>query len=94
MQIMCYLLLRIILFVTLIKYKSVYSPQVILVDGNGVLHHRKFGMACHLGVILDVPCVGVAKNLLRVSGIDLDDNYARKVSRGRSSYLQYFYHRV
>eukprot|EP00730_Choanoeca_flexa_P019023 TRINITY_DN9278_c0_g1_i2.p4 TRINITY_DN9278_c0_g1~~TRINITY_DN9278_c0_g1_i2.p4 ORF type:complete len:176 (+),score=29.03 TRINITY_DN9278_c0_g1_i2:4861-5388(+) len=35
-------------------------PQVILVDGNGVLHHRSFGLACHLGVLTDIPTVCVA----------------------------------
>lgn len=39
-------------------------PQVILVDGNGRLHPRKCGIACHLGVLADTPMVGVAKNLL------------------------------
>ncbi|XP_042198244.1 endonuclease V isoform X2 [Callorhinchus milii] len=45
-------------------------PQVILVDGNGSLHQREFGVACHLGVLTDLPCVGVAKNLLWVDGLE------------------------
>nr|KAF6415590.1 endonuclease V [Molossus molossus] len=45
-------------------------PQVLLVDGNGVLHHRGFGVACHLGVLTDLPCVGVAKKLLQVDGLE------------------------
>ncbi|XP_055509821.1 endonuclease V-like isoform X2 [Leucoraja erinacea] len=45
-------------------------PQVILVDGNGMLHHREFGVACHLGVLTDLPCIGVAKNLLHVDGLE------------------------
>ncbi|XP_045428254.1 endonuclease V isoform X5 [Pipistrellus kuhlii] len=48
------------------------APQVLLVDGNGVLHPRGFGVACHLGVLTDLPCVGVAKKLLQVDGLEKD----------------------
>ncbi|KAJ1771767.1 hypothetical protein IW140_000865 [Coemansia sp. RSA 1813] len=44
-------------------------PQVVLVDGNGTLHPRRFGSACHLGVDLDVPTVGVAKNYLHIDDL-------------------------
>lgn len=39
-------------------------PDVLLVDGNGVLHPRRAGVATHLGVLLDLPSVGVAKGHL------------------------------
>jgi deoxyribonuclease V len=39
-------------------------PDVVLVDGNGILHPRRAGIATHLGVLLDLPTVGVAKGHL------------------------------
>lgn len=38
--------------------------DVLLVDGNGQLHPRFCGLACYVGVKLDVPTIGVAKKLL------------------------------
>ncbi|XP_052543559.1 endonuclease V isoform X2 [Tympanuchus pallidicinctus] len=54
-------------------------PQVLLVDGNGLLHQRGFGVACHLGVLTDLPCVGVAKNLLHVDGLVKDELHKEQV---------------
>ena len=38
--------------------------DVVLVDGTGLLHHRHAGIASHLGVLMNVPTVGVTKKLL------------------------------
>ncbi|WP_063725811.1 endonuclease V [Cryptosporangium arvum] len=36
-------------------------PDVLVCDGYGLAHPRRFGLACHLGVRTDLPSVGVAK---------------------------------
>ncbi|WJX16353.1 hypothetical protein P8452_06391 [Trifolium repens] len=62
-----------------------FYPQLLMVDGNGILHPRGkcshnypekvevilgFGLACHIGVTADLPTVGVGKNLHCVDGLN------------------------
>ena len=40
------------------------DPDVFILDAHGYAHPRRFGLACHLGVLLDKPAIGVAKTRL------------------------------
>lgn len=45
-------------------------PEVIILDGNGILHTNQCGLACHLGVLLGIPTLGVGKTLFYIDGLE------------------------
>tara|TARA_Y100000034_G_scaffold96601_1_gene117689 strand:- start:6 stop:683 length:678 start_codon:yes stop_codon:yes gene_type:complete len=40
------------------------KPDILMCDCNGILHPRKIGMASHVGLILEIPTIGIAKRKL------------------------------
>jgi deoxyribonuclease V len=63
-------------------------PDVILTDGQGLAHPRRFGIACHLGIITEIPAIGCAKSLL------IGDFQSPGVSRGATADLTHKQERI
>jgi len=40
------------------------DPDILMLDAQGIAHPRRFGLGCHLGVLLDKPALGVGKSRL------------------------------
>jgi deoxyribonuclease V len=62
--------------------KLTSPPDVLIFDGHGIAHPRRFGLACHIGLWLDIPSIGCAKTWL--SGHYM----APEAEKGSYSYLR------
>lgn len=56
--------------------------DLLMVDGNGMLHPRKAGEAVQLGVELEIPTIGVAKSYLKIDGMEYNN-----LGTSRGSYV-------
>ncbi|WP_458187866.1 endonuclease V [Haladaptatus sp. NG-WS-4] len=57
------------------------DPDLAIVDGSGRIHFREAGIATHVGVMLDLPAIGVAKNLLCGTLRDPPEGHMREGER-------------
>ncbi len=54
-------------------HKLQIRPSIIFVSGHGILHPRRIGIASHLGLVLDIPTIGIADKPL--IGVISEDNF-------------------
>lgn len=57
-----------------------HLPDLLVCDGQGLAHPRRFGIACHLGVLTDLPSIGVAKKRLIGTHADPPDSRGQWVA--------------
>jgi deoxyribonuclease V len=57
------------------------EPDLLVLDGSGRIHFREAGIATHVGVLLDTPALGVAKNLLCGDPAESLDSHMRAGER-------------
>jgi deoxyribonuclease V len=67
--------------------KLTVQPDLLVCDGHGIAHPRRFGLASHIGFLFDVPTIGCAKSSLRLRARQepglTRGSFSELVSRGR-----------
>ena len=58
-----------------------HKPDVLILEGNGILHPRRIGMATQVGILLDIATIGVTKRLM-LGNIREKTIYIEKEARG------------
>lgn len=67
-----------------------YYPHCIFIDGNGLLHGNKFGLACHIGYYSDTPTIGISKKLFQVFGLENNQEHKEKIKNELKKSGDYF----
>ncbi len=63
------------------------APDVVMLDGQGLAHPRRFGIACHFGLLVGLPTLGCAKTVLRGKYDEPDEkagSYSLMTDKGKT----------
>jgi deoxyinosine 3'endonuclease (endonuclease V) len=60
-----------------LKIENKFYPQILLVDGCGLFHPRKCGLACTIGILANLPTIGISKNFLVIHEQDLNMDWMK-----------------
>lgn len=66
------------------------TPSLLMIDGNGVLHPLGIGTASYIGLLLNIPTIGVAKSLLCGKLKKIDEKLAEVIYRNKLIGFAYY----